>query len=99
MNALITVFFSNTPIGCYILKGRLEEEDIISFVFDEHMVWVHPFRAVAIGGLKLKVPVDTLQKARQILDAIKKGTNGSYKFIPEFEYAFRKEESLKKYLH
>ena len=48
----------------------MESEGIDSFIDDENMVWVHPFRAVAIGGVKLKVPSDQADHARLILDAV-----------------------------
>ncbi len=73
MYLLETVFSSTSPIECYILKGRLACDGIMSFVFDEHMVWVHPFRAVAIGGVKLKVPADSLEKARKIMHSVGQG--------------------------
>jgi len=98
MNALKTVFYSNTPIDCYILKGRLEEEDIMSFVFDEHMVWVHPFRAVAIGGVKLKVPADSLENARNIIHSAGQGVlideKGSYELQAELENAMNRENEV-----
>ena len=65
-----TIYISNIPIDCHILRGRLESEGIDSFIDDENMVWVHPFRAVAVGGVKLKVPSGQADHAMSILDAI-----------------------------
>ncbi|MCY1722324.1 hypothetical protein OU798_18365 [Prolixibacteraceae bacterium Z1-6] len=83
MIKLETLFSSNIPVDCHILKGRLECESIDCFVFDENIVWVHPFRAVAVGGIKLKVPSDQLDLAKKIVEKIKKGNlfdeNGEYK--------------------
>ncbi len=64
---LETVFSSNVPVDCYILKGRLETEEVDCFIFDENIVWIHPFRAVAIGGTKLKVPFDQTERAIEII--------------------------------
>lgn len=89
------IYSSNTPIDCYILKGRLECEGINCFVFDENIIWVHPFRAVAIGGVKLKVPSDKLNLAQKILDKTKEGylfdNNGEYKIIDVLNSEFEKQ--------
>ena len=83
MIKLATLFSSNIPVDCHILKGRLESEGINCFVFDENIVWVHPFRAVAVGGVKLKVPAGQFGLAKKIVEQIKKGNlfdeNGEYK--------------------
>ncbi|HEY4786162.1 MAG TPA: DUF2007 domain-containing protein [Bacteroidales bacterium] len=68
---LKTIFSSNSPIDCYIVKNRLESEGIDCFVFDDHMVWVDPFYAVAVRGVKLKVPSDQTEKALQIIRLVK----------------------------
>jgi len=68
MVKLETIFSSNIPVDCYILKGRLETDGFDCFVFDENIVWVHPFKAVAIGGVKLKVPSDQLILAQKSID-------------------------------
>lgn len=70
---LETLFCSNIPIDCHILKGRLESENINCYVFDENLVYVHPFKAVAIGGVKLKVPSNQIDLAREIIEKIEKG--------------------------
>ncbi|WP_167615315.1 DUF2007 domain-containing protein [Maribellus sediminis] len=63
MTRLKTIYSSNIPVNCHILKGRLETEGINCFIYDENMVWVHPFKAVAVGGVKIKVPEDQQEKA------------------------------------
>lgn len=73
MSKLITIYSSNIPVECHILKGRLEAEGINSFIYDEHITWVHPFKAVAIGGIKLKVPSDKIEHCQKIIDLISQG--------------------------
>jgi DNA-directed RNA polymerase subunit RPC12/RpoP len=68
---LITVFSSNVPMDCHILKGRLESDGIRTFLFDEHIISVHPFRAVTVGGVKLKVQEADAEKAGTIMAAIR----------------------------
>lgn len=73
MTKLITIYSSNIPIDCHILKGRLETEGISCFIYDENLIWVHPFKAVAIGGAKLKVPSDKFLQCQKIIDLISQG--------------------------
>ncbi|MFO7722083.1 MAG: DUF2007 domain-containing protein [Bacteroidales bacterium] len=68
---LITIFSSNIPMDCHILKGRLESDGIRTFLFDEHIISVHPFRAVTVGGVKLKVQEADAEKAGAIMAAIR----------------------------
>ncbi|MCF8332187.1 MAG: DUF2007 domain-containing protein [Bacteroidales bacterium] len=63
-----TIYSSNRPLDCHIRKNRLETENIRCFIFDENMIYVHPFRAVAIGGAKLKVPVKDFERACDVLE-------------------------------
>ncbi len=95
MIKLETLFSSNTPIDCHILKGRLESEGINCFVFDENIVWVHPFKAVAIGGVKLKVPSGQLDLAKRILEQIEKGylfdENGEYEITKILHWEYEKQ--------
>lgn len=70
MIKLETVFSSNIPVSCHILKGRLDTDGVDCFLFDENIVLVHPFRAVAVGGVKLKVPSDQIQRANEITNYI-----------------------------
>ncbi|MCU4154574.1 DUF2007 domain-containing protein [Carboxylicivirga sp. A043] len=98
MNKLKTLFSSNIPIDCHILKGRLEREGLNCFVFDENIVWVNPFKAVAIGGVKLKVPSDQFELAEKILEQIKKGNlfdkNGEYEIASILNLEFEKQTEI-----
>ena len=97
MIKLETLFTSNIPVDCHLLKGRLETEGIDCFVFDENIVWVFPFRAVAVGGVKLKVPSHQLEPAAAIIEHLKKGClpdeMGEYKIseILQSEYEWQQE--------
>lgn len=95
-----TIYSSNTPIDCYILKGRLEREGINCFVFDENIVYAHPFWAVAIGGVKLKVPSDKLDLSRKILEKTNEGylidDDGEYKIFELLNFEFEKHEEILK---
>lgn len=60
-------------MDCHIMKGRLETEGISCFIYDENLIWVHPFNAVAIGGVKLKVPSDKFLQSQKIIDLTSHG--------------------------
>jgi hypothetical protein len=68
---LKTIYISNIPMDCHIMKGRLDSEGLDCFIYDENFIWVYPFYAVAIGGVKLKVPSDQVEPAEYIFNLIK----------------------------
>lgn len=70
---LITVATCNDMTEAYILKGRLEAEGILCFLGDEHIVGAQPFYAVAVGGIKLRVPENDTAEAKAILASIQGG--------------------------
>lgn len=56
-------------IDAHIVKGRLEAENIACWLKDENIstLIVDPILTNAIGGIKLMVPKDQLEKANEIL--------------------------------
>jgi hypothetical protein len=89
MMELKTIYTSNIPIDCHILKGRLETDGLTCFIFDENYVWIDPFKAVAIGGVKLKVPSDQKEIAEKIISLVHIDKlideNGEYEMADVFE--------------
>jgi hypothetical protein len=55
------------PQDAYIVKGLLESEGIDAFLKDEMTTQVFNFYSNAIGGVKLLVPEEQADKAREIL--------------------------------
>jgi hypothetical protein len=98
MTKLITVYSSNIPINCHILKGRLEADGIPCFIYDEHMIGVHPFRAVAIEGAKLKVPFDKYIQSQKIISLTTQGVlvdeNGEYRISEIFENEIKRQNEI-----
>lgn len=98
MTKLITVYSSNIPIDCHILKGRLESEGIPCFIYDEQMICVHPFVAVAIGGVKLKVPFDKYFQSQKIINLISQGIlideNGEYQISEIFVNEIKRQNDI-----
>ena len=58
-------------IDAHIIKGRLEAEDVICWLKDEHLsaLIVDPVLTSAIAGIKLMVAKEHVDKAMQILNA------------------------------
>lgn len=98
MTRLITIYSSNTPVDCHIIKGRLETGGVLCFIYDEHIVWVHPFRAVAVGGVKLKVPVEQFDYSKKIIDSVQHGklldVNGKYDQSTVFENERKRQNEI-----
>jgi hypothetical protein len=73
-------------------------DGIDCFIQDENIVWVHPFRAVAIGGVKLKVPMDQVDYCKSIIDNIKRGklidSDGEYSCIDLLENEYFRQENI-----
>lgn len=67
---LITIKTFDNAIDLHIVKGRLESEAITCFVFDEHIVSVNPLYNITVGGIKLKVREEDVQKAITVLKEI-----------------------------
>ncbi len=86
---LITIYRSNIPVDCHILKGRLESEGIDVYIFDENIISVHPFYATAVRGVKLRVPSGQADMAKKLMSLIRQDklidSTGEYEITPVFE--------------
>ncbi len=58
-------------IDAHIAKGVLEEQGIDTWLKDENTVTIDPMLTNAVGGIKLMVQKEELQKAWEILDKLK----------------------------
>lgn len=76
----------------------MQSEGLDCFIFDEYIVWVHPFWAVAVGGVKLKMPKDQIDQGEKIIGLVKQGKlvddNGEYDLETIFENEIRKENKI-----
>jgi len=57
------------PYQAHIAKGRLEAEGIPAVISDEYVVQMDWTHSEAVGGVKIKVPDEYLERAREILAA------------------------------
>ena len=64
---LVTIATFSHPTEAYVLKSRLEAEGIWSFVADEYTVTMYWLYSNAVGGVKLQVKGQDVEKAREIL--------------------------------
>ncbi len=67
MNDFTTILTFTYLSEVYVIKGRLESEGVECFIKDELTTQVNPFYSNAIGGIKLQVKANDLDRAIQIL--------------------------------
>lgn len=58
--------------GALILKGKIESEGIEVFMFDNNTIDTDPLLSNAIGGVKLFVQTENVDKAQQIMSEFSK---------------------------
>jgi hypothetical protein len=51
----------------HLLRLRLNESGIAAFIQDEHITQLHPWRAAAIGGVRVQVAESDFEEAKRIL--------------------------------
>ncbi len=65
--ALITLRTFEYPLEITLLKSMLEDAGIPVFVKDEFTILMNPLYSNAIGGIKLQVLEENLEKAIEVL--------------------------------
>lgn len=71
---LVTIKTYTYPHELYIERGKLESEGISTFLKDEITVQVYNFYSNAVGGVKLQVFPDDVERALEILETVKNNT-------------------------
>ena len=56
------------PIDAYLLKTRLEVDGIGCYIFDDNLIGLNWLYANAVGGVKLYISSEDLEKALEIMD-------------------------------
>ncbi|MDB5134526.1 MAG: hypothetical protein JWP37_1129 [Mucilaginibacter sp.] len=67
MGTFVTVLNVSLPQQLWIIKGKLESEGIKCFVKDELTVQANNLYSNAVGGVKLQVLEEDVERARVIL--------------------------------
>jgi hypothetical protein len=82
---LVTVERQQNPWDAYVIRGLLESEGIPAIVADEYQIWADWQMSLALGGVKVKVPMSHREHALDVLAAFRHG---------EFEAALENELQL-----
>ena len=70
---LITVGSYSNPIEAHIVRGRLEAEGIFAVVAHENHSWAQWTITLAIGGVKVQVSSEDLEKSLNIIKGLNDG--------------------------
>lgn len=65
----VTVASFSIPTQAHLARLRLENADVDCFLLDENLVSTNWLLSAAIGGIKLQVPEDQAERAREVLGA------------------------------
>ena len=65
--ALLTLKTFDSSLDAHLLKSRLSNEGIMSFLFDENIMTLNPLYNIMVGGVKLKVSELDFERAQRIL--------------------------------
>ena len=67
MDEYVTVATFDKSTDAHIALGRLAAEGVPALLFDDNMVQMDWLYAIALGGIKLRVPRRDAERARLIL--------------------------------
>jgi hypothetical protein len=67
---LVTLASFDNAIDAHLLRSKLENEEILCFIFDENMVSLNPLHNITVGGIKVKVMEEDLDVAQKLLDHV-----------------------------
>lgn len=67
VNRIVVYKIFSSPIEANIVKGRLEAAGIHCFLADENTLTLNPLYSQALGGVKLHIMEDDLEKADSLL--------------------------------
>lgn len=70
--SLVTLKTFDNSIQAHLMKSKLESEGVICYIFDENMISYNPIYNIALGGIKLKINEQDLNKASDIINVINK---------------------------
>lgn len=70
---LETIAQFNDPVDAQLLQGRLQAEGIPAFLADEHLVQANRLLAIAVGGVRVQVAGDDVERARAVIAALAAG--------------------------
>jgi len=69
---LLTVRTFDNPIDAHLVKAKLESESILCYLFDENIIRLNPLYNLTVGGIKLKVNEQDVEKASVVIQEFDK---------------------------
>lgn len=90
MTTMTTIASFNEPWEAHILCGRLQHEGIDAQVAHEHHVWANWMFATALGGVKVQVADEDVERAQVIADRYQAGD-----YADELAAEFPNDEAAK----
>lgn len=70
---LVRVASYTNPVEAHLARGRLETERIPAFVIHEHHIWANWLMSLALQGVKIYVPPQYRERAKEIIVAHDRG--------------------------
>ena len=67
---LVTIAQFDNNIDAHLLKSRIEDEEILCLLNDEHMMGVNPMLNFSLGGVRVKVREEDAVRAKEIMQEI-----------------------------
>jgi hypothetical protein len=67
MSKFITIKTFNHPNDLLVIRSKLESEGVVCFAQDEQITQIHPFYSGAVGGVKLQVREEDVNRAVEIM--------------------------------
>ncbi len=64
---------TTNPVEAHIIKGRLEAEGVSAAIVFQYHIWANWTLSVALGGVRVVVPLEQVDSARGIISAIDSG--------------------------
>ena len=63
----VTVKTFDTSVNAHLFRIELENEGIVSFIYDEETITMDPLLSNAIGGIKVKINVKDIERTLEFL--------------------------------
>jgi hypothetical protein len=75
---LVVIRTFDTVLQAYMLKNLLESYDVYCILADEHFITNYPLMSIGVGGIKLKVLDDDVQKSLAIIEQFESSKPNTY---------------------
>ncbi len=73
MPNLVTIGWYTEPWDAHIVRGRLQAEDVPSWVVHEHHIWINWMYSFVLGQVKLQVMEQDIKRGISVLERLSRG--------------------------